>query len=120
MKLTQEDLDELTLILIKNIQEEFDGKHLSGNLVNTLEVVAEKDSIKVIIPAQVYDVLLYLNQGVVVPKGTGSYASSLDEYGSSIGNRKIGNHKGYIDKIINKSIEEWTGKKNLMVAKRTG
>ena len=62
--------------------------------------------------------LLYQEKGVVVHTSHGSYASKLDEEGSSFmvypnGERKGSyrvnprNHKGYIDKVITASIKEW-------------
>ncbi len=119
MGLTQDDLNELATIFLKNIQEEFALKHLSGNLVGSLQLVAEKDSVKIIIPAQTYDMYAYVKQGIIIPNSSGSYASELDINGSKIFGHQISNHKGYIDKIINQSIEEWVSIKNIEVAKRT-
>ena len=112
-------LETLRDIIIRNLQEEFQEKHLSGNLINTIKIENLGDKINIHIPAQVYNMSLYQSQGVVVHTGRGSYASKLDKTGSefyiypnrgSKGSFKIkpGNHKGYIDKIIDKSIKEWT------------
>ena len=116
----EKELEMLADIIVKNIKEEFSEKHLSGNLVNTITVEKLGDEIKINIPAQTYNMLKYLEKGVVIHTGHGSYASSLDEEGSSFmiypgGTRKgsfrtsPGNHKGYVDKVINKSIREWRG-----------
>ena len=110
----------LASIIVRKINEEFDAKHLSGNLINTLKVTNIGNEIEIDIPAQTYNMLLYQSKGVVVHTSHGSYASKLDEEGSSFmvypnGTRKgahrirPGNHKGYIDRIIDESISEWRG-----------
>ena len=92
-------LEQLSYIIIKNIKEEFAIKHLSKNLISTLKVEYEKNTIKVHIPAQIYDIAEYKSKKVIKYTGKGSYASSLD--------KKSDNHTGYIDRIVNKSIKEW-------------
>lgn len=115
----QKSLQALANIIIKNLKEEFSIKRMSGNLINTIQVEEEQGNIKIIIPAQTYNMLLYQTKKVVVHTNNGSYASKLDEEGSSFmiypkGTRKgsyrakPGNHKGYIDTIINKSLTEWS------------
>lgn len=90
---------------------EFNTKHLSGNLLNTINIIYNDDNLQIEIPAQVYDILLYKTKGVVIPVGNKSYASKLNDEGSNfyIGKYHIrpGNHKYYIDRIIDESIEEW-------------
>lgn len=124
-----EDLEILANILVNKIEEEFAIKHMSGNLTNTIEVLASQDKIEVVIPAQVYDMLLYQKKGVIVHTGNESYASELDKEGSSIviyshgkeTNIALHNHKGYIDKVINDAIVEWLGSigEKYQEAKRT-
>lgn len=120
MKPGEEELRKLGEIIIRKLKEEFAIKHLSGNLVNTITVEMASDEINIRIPAQTYNMLKYLEKGVVIHTSHGSYASKLDEEGSSFmvypeGSRKGShrvsprNHKGYIDKIINSSIQEWKG-----------
>ena len=121
MYLTHKDLEELAQIILEKLQEEFEVKHLSGNLMNTIEVQNYDDKIEIIIPAQVYDMLLFKNKGVIVHKGNGSYASQIDEEGSEIlvnggegenGFKKVktGNHKGYVDRIIKEAVNDWVGR----------
>ena len=116
----EKELELLASIIVKNLKEEFALKHLSGNLVNTIKIEKMGDEINIHIPAQTYNMLLYQSKGVVVHTSNGSYASKLDEEGSSFmvypngkksGSKRISprNHKGYIDKVINKSIREWKG-----------
>ena len=95
----EKDLYKLASIIIANIKEEFALKHLSGNLVKTIKVENLGNQINIIIPAEIYDILEYKKTKVIRYTGKGSYASSLDE--------KSENHTGYVDRVINKSLEEW-------------
>jgi len=120
MKIGEKELEMLANIIVRRLQEEFDAKHLSGNLVNTITVTNIGGEIQINIPAQTYNMLLFQQKGVVVHTSNGSYASKLDEEGSSFmvypqGTRKGSyrisprNHKGYIDRILELSIQEWRG-----------
>ena len=120
MKAGEDELRKLAEIIIRKLKEEFALKHLSGNLANTITVEMASDEINIRIPAQTYNMLKYLEKGVVIHTSHGSYASKLDEEGSSFmvypGGSKKGshrvsprNHVGYIDRIINSSIQEWKG-----------
>ncbi len=115
------DLELLARIIIRNLKHEFALKHLSGNLARTIKVSRNANNqISIHIPAQTYNMLVYQKTGVIVYNGQGSYASKLDTEGSKFfvypknmrsGSFQIkpGNHKGYINKIINESIVEWNG-----------
>ena len=116
--ISYEDLEKLAEIIIKHIEKEFEIKHLSKNLVNTIEVQATNEKIDIIIPAKTYNMLLFQTKGVIVHTGHGSYASKLDKEGSEFysyhsgsrkGSKKIkpGNHKGYVDRVIMDAIGEW-------------
>lgn len=120
MAIGEKELRMLGEIIVQKLKEEFSLKHLSGNLVNTISVEMVSDEIKIRIPAQTYNMLLYQSKGVVVHTSHGSYASKLDEEGSSFmvypggerkGSHRVSprNHKGYIDRIINSSIQDWKG-----------
>lgn len=120
MKHGENELRKLAEIIIRKLKEEFAVKHLSGNLVNTIVIEMAGDEINIRIPAQTYNMLKYLEKGVVIHTSHGSYASKLDEEGSSFmvypGGRRLGSHRvspknhiGYIDRIINSSIQEWKG-----------
>ena len=120
--ISQSALEELAQIIVKKLQEEFAVKRMSGNLIKTIQVEEQEGDIKIIIPAKTYNMFLYQTEGVVVHTSNGSYASKLDIEGSSFmvypyGTRKgsyrvnPGNHKGYIDKIIQESLAEWVEKK---------
>lgn len=120
MKVGEKELEQLARLIVQKLEEEFALKHLSGNLVNTITVENLGNEIKINIPAKTYNMLLYQTKGVVVHTSNGSYASKLDEEGSKFfvypqgtrkGSKRIspGNHKGYVDKIINQAISEWSG-----------
>lgn len=119
-KIDQKDLELLAEIVVKNIKAEFEIKHLSRNLVNTMRIENLGNEIKIYIPAQTYNMLLFRQKGVVVHTSHGSYASKLDQEGSSFMiypgdtrkgsfRTKPGNHKGFVEKVIQESIREWNG-----------
>lgn len=127
--ISQSALEELAQIIVKKLQEEFAVKRMSGNLIKTIQVEEQEGDIKIIIPAKTYNMFLYQTEGVVVHTSNGSYASKLDTEGSSFmvypyGIRKSsyrvnpGNHKGYIDKIIQESLAEWVEKSGLVMTNK--
>ena len=67
--------------------------------MHALKTENKKEEINIVIPAEIYDMLEYKKTKVIRYTGKGSYASSLDE--------KSENHTGYVDRVINKSLEEW-------------
>ena len=116
----EKELELLARIIVEKLREEFSIKHLSGNLINTIKVENLGNEIKINIPAQTYNMLLYQSKGVVVHTSHGSYASKIDEEGSSFmiypgetrsGSFRVnpGNHKGYVNKVIDSAILEWQG-----------
>lgn len=118
MAFSKEELKLLAIIINQHLQVEFYDKFLSGNLKNTIEIEDLGKEIRVHIPAEKYNMLQYQTKGVVIHNGRGSYASQLDEEGSSFmvyplgtkkGSYKVSprNHIGYIDKVIDESIREW-------------
>lgn len=119
MKKGEKELELLARTIVNKLEEEFAMKHMSLNLVKTIRVEKLSDQIKIYIPAQTYNMLLFQTKGVVVHTSHGSYASKLDQEGSKFysyknGTRKgskliaRGNHKGYIDKVIRQAVEEWS------------
>lgn len=119
MQQGEKELEMLAQLIIEKLREEFAIKHLSGNLINTISVESVGDEIKIYIPAKTYNMLLFQRDGVIVHTSNGSYASKLDEEGSEFytypkgtrkGAKKVkpGNHRGYIDKVINRAISEWS------------
>lgn len=94
------------------VKNGFEEKHLSGNLLNTLEVTENQ----LRIPAPSYNMYQYQMHGVIIHTGIGSYASELDENGSQfyIYIRKGGrfwitpkNHIGFVDDSIRLGIQNW-------------
>ena len=114
MNIGKAELELLANTILEKLREEFANKHLSRNLINTIKIESVGDEINIQIPAQTYDTLLFQSVGVVVHTGNTSYASALDKEGSEFyaypSGKKITprNHKGYIDKIINKALLEWS------------
>lgn len=103
-------------LIIQEIQKDFDQKHLSGNLVETIRWEVNEQGYNIIIPAEVYDMYRFFKEGVIIPTGWGSYASELDETGSEFavyskkGKRyyvKPHNHIGYIERAINNALQIW-------------
>lgn len=104
------ELRRLKDIIIENLKKEFEVKHLSKNLINTIYVEEVNGEIRINIPAKTYDILTYKKKGVIIYTGKGSYAEKLNKEGShyySQSKASIGNHKGFIDRIINISIQMW-------------
>ena len=114
---TTDQLIMLSMIIVKNIKQEFMVKKLSGNLANTIEVYEDAEGIHVHIPAKTYNMLKFQKEGILIHTSNGSYAQRLDNSGSEFyyydketGKKtkiKPGNHKGFVDKVIADSINEW-------------
>ena len=121
-RLSKEELESLADYIKVAIKNEFRDKHLSGNLMNTIAIEINSDSaIRVVIPAQTYNMLLFQQKHVIVHTSRGSYASKLDLEGSSFfvypnkgrkGSYKVNprNHIGYIDRVIDEAITNWLAK----------
>lgn len=92
----------LVSLIIKHLRAEFELKHLTKNLINTIRVEELDDRINIIIPAEVYDYVLFKTKKVIVHTGEGSYASRIDVEGSW-----NGNHRDYVNRIVNNAIQEW-------------
>jgi hypothetical protein len=117
MVVSDEDLMALANLIVENIKKDFEDKHLSGNLINTMYLEKTQDGIKIVVPAEKYNIPMYIRKGVVLHSGTGSYASQVDEEGSIIRlpqnhrgrpkDIKVGNHVGYVEKAIQNAIETW-------------
>ena len=109
------------ITLAKYIEEEikrdFSDKRLSGNLVNSIKIYQNSNGgYSIEIPAEIYNMYQYQMHKVIIPTGKGSYASSLNDVGSEfyVYNRKGGrifikphNHKGYVDKAIERGVQRW-------------
>lgn len=129
MGLSHKDLEEITWIILDKIKAEFETKHMSGNLVNTIEVQNGPDGISIVIPARTYNMLMFQTKGVVIHTSHGSYASKLDKEGSQFyvypngtrkGSKRVkpGNHKGFIDKVVDEAVNEWMAKQGKYDSKK--
>jgi hypothetical protein len=105
-------------IIYQNIQNDFTKLHFSGNLQNT----THKTPSGVSIPAKTYDMPYWKAKHVLVYDGRGSYAEEVNKEGSKYidvkhpeNNRKIGNHRGYIDNAVLDGVIEWAmGRKDIV------
>ena len=100
--ITEQDLQELARLIVLNIKEEFAIKHLSKNLINTIRIENMGETVNIHIPARVYDMLEYKRNKVIKYTGNDSYASSLDEQSK--------NHTGYVNKALDKALQQWKSK----------
>ena len=116
IELSKQEIERLGELIVEKLRIEFQDKHLSGNLANTIEIVrVSEDKIQVQIPAETYNMYQWFAHKVVVHNGRGSYASKLDETGSEFmvydkSGRHFAqphNHKGYVDKAIKEAVQEW-------------
>lgn len=128
IELSKQEIEKLGELIAQKLQIEFQDKHLSGNLANTIQLVRVSDNtIQVQIPAETYKMYQWFAHRVVIHDGKGSYASELDLEGSSFMAYtkkgrflvKPGNHKGYIDKVINEAVQEWMANLTDLQAKIT-
>ena len=92
----------LANIIVENIKKEFEKVHLSGNLMETIFVNVIGNNVEIEIPANIYDLEKYLNEGVVIFTGEGSYASDVDIYGGI-----SGKHKGFFERCANQGVETY-------------
>lgn len=117
----KEKLRKLAEHIQNSIYKEFEEKHLSGNLMNTMFIKDCENGYELHIPAEIYNMYQYFTHNVVIPTGKGSYASQLNEEGSAFmvyekGKKrrlvKPRNHIGYIEKAIDEGVDLWS-KENL-------
>lgn len=88
---------------IKNyIYEDFALRHVSGNLMNTLEIIHNEDNAQVRVPAVHYDHKEWKkNQTIIYTPQEGSYANQVDITGGW-----SRTHQSYIDRAIMASVRE--------------
>ena len=106
---------DLAYKIAEELQNEFAQVHLTGNLMNTIEVKATENGATVEIPAQLYDIDRFLETGEIVhDKGDGSYASQIDTTGGW-----SGKHTNYVDRCIKRAINRWKAENGLEVKEET-
>ena len=93
----------LALIIEKNLKAEFEILHFSRNLMNTIKVSKNSEgNWEVDIPADLYNLKQFKKKGVIIKTYKGSYAERINQTGGF-----SGKHKGYVEKVIEKSIKQW-------------
>ena len=101
-------LQDLALMIQEHIINGFKEKHLTMNLMNTIQVRKTDRGFEVDIPAELYDLKKWNEEKVVVYTGEGSYAQRVDVTGGF--SKK---HKAYVEYAIEESINAWVNKHNL-------
>lgn len=96
------DLQKLAEKIKAYIKKDFEEVHLSRNLMDTISVYATEKGFNVDIPAEIYDIDKYLNDGVIIYTGEGSYAQEVNQSG---GWSK--SHIGYVEYSIKRAIFDW-------------
>lgn len=102
MRVSANDVQLLADLIDDGIQADFMLIHLSANLMETIEIEVTPIGFNVIIPAEMYDIDLWMKKGAIVYKGTGSYADEVDISGGW-----SGSHIGYVDRAIDSAIIRW-------------
>lgn len=106
--LTVEDLKELGYYIKEAIQEEFRFIHLSGNLANTVKIeIVDNKKVKVVIPAETYNLAEYRKNKVIVHDHKGSYADIVNKTG---GFSKT--HQNFVDRCTQTGLQKWLATKN--------
>lgn len=108
--ISQKQLLDLANKIKKYIKQDFEETHLSGNLMENINVTLTSKGISIEIPAEMYDIKKFLREGVIVYTGEGSYAEQVDEVGGF--SRK---HKNYVEIAIRKALREWLTENNFKV-----
>ena len=103
-------LNQLAEIIKSKIKDNFEEIHLSGNLMNTIEIKRTVGGFSVEIPAKLYDIAFYKKEKVIKYTGLGSYAQLVNTSG---GFSNV--HINYVEKAIQESIQEWIKTYNLNV-----
>lgn len=98
----------LALKIESKIIEEFKYIHVTFNLADTIKVEKTPRGWKVFIPAEIYDIRKWYDEGVIVYTGEGSYAEAVNQEGGF-----SHTHKGYIEDCINYAIQEWMKENNI-------
>lgn len=104
------DLLDLAKKIEENLKKEFEIVHLSGNLMDTIEIIPSENGFYVDIPAEIYDLQNWYNNGVIVYTGDGSYAEEVNKHGGF-----SQTHTGYVEYAIKKAIDEFLNEKGLKV-----
>ena len=104
------NLQKLAEKIREYIRKDFEEVHLSRNLMDTISVYATEKGFNVDIPAEIYDIDKYLNDGVIIYTGDGSYAEAVNQQG---GWSK--SHIGYVEFAIKRAIFDWVTESNYRI-----
>lgn len=94
--------------IINGLKDEFAEVFLSGNLRDTIKVNINANSIVIDIPAEMYDIEKYKDEGVIIYSGNGSYAQAVNITGGF-----SGKHTNYLENQITNAINRWIKKHGL-------
>lgn len=110
MIITRVDLLELAKKIQANIEKEFEYIHVTGNLMDTIQIIPSENGFYIDIPADMYDLKTWYEKGLIVYTGEGSYAQAVNEMGGF-----SHSHTGYVEYSIKKAIDEFLKEKGLRV-----
>lgn len=113
--MTDASMESLANLIRSKIREGFATKHLSKNLMDTIQVRKTDSGYEVDIPAEIYNMAQWWRHRVIVYNGNGSYAQQLDSEGSKFfiyyGNKRKWveprNHINFAEEAIMSAISEW-------------
>lgn len=100
--MTQEQLAILGDMISQEIKRDFEIYFLSGNLRDTIRMTQEEGKVILEVPADRYDIQKFMNEGVKIYTGKGSYAAAVDIFG---GFSK--QHIDYSGRAVDKAIQQW-------------
>ena len=101
--MTEFQLMSLAEKIKQRLKDDFKDTHLSGNLMETIEISHDGSGFLVKIPAKVYDILQFYKTGAIIYKeDKGSYAQEVNITGGF-----SGKHKGYVERAIDEAISDW-------------
>lgn len=102
----------LAMKIRDKLREDFIELHLTGNLMETIQINKTGTGFEIEIPAEIYDLKTWYEKGVIVYTGNGSYAQDVDVEGGF-----SGKHKNYVEDAIKEAISEWVKELNFNVRK---
>lgn len=109
MEITEQLKQELAMIIVELIKQEFKIKHLSMNLVNTIKIYKnDAGNVVVEIPAEMYNISKFKKDGSIIYTNKGSYAEEVNRSGGF-----SGSHTGYIEKCIANGIKIWMSRNGI-------
>lgn len=93
---------EIAQAIRNNIYEDFALRHLSGNLMNTIEIIHNEEDARVRVPAIRYDLKEWnRSETIIYTPQEGSYANAVDIHGGF-----SRTHQNYADRAIIKAVRE--------------